>query len=607
MLDQEITPPSEKPENNVIPLNLDDATDPAHEVIEAAFVSLEEGDIGAMHTNNALAALAGVYNDIDKSKWERTYHRLKKYSIASRVQKACITFSKKDKFKKSGISSGAGFKSSNPALNQHQSSVKPDIIYNSLAKSDTNGVVTLLIESKAAGIIKESLTGFLAYEGNSQTWYEYLGTQWKLLESSQPADKMIIDLIDFGAGELGYKPCYKNGIKSLLADGAMLPLPSSNTGKLPFINGLLCLESKQLEPITPNNALTWCLPYEFTPKADCPNIKAWLLQAVDQDRETVEFLRAWIAAVLHGRADLQKFLHLKGSGGTGKGVFMRLLTALIGKENTAMTGLEHLEQNRFESAVLHNKRLALITESDKYGGAINVLKAITGQDSIRLERKHQQQSGSFVFEGLIVIASNESLQVTDHTSGLDRRRITVIFDRRASDEEKQAWQSQGGEEAVLHSELPGLVNWALELSQDDIARIIRNPPERIRKADREAMTATNPIADWVLECCDPDKEAWTQIGVKKEIRAPGLETCYGNSEIWLYANYLQWSLRTNKTPMAIRRFRDILIQTCTTLNISVNESRRGIGAGIKGLRIRIMNNEVDEFESSAEIEGPVID
>ncbi|NBQ68859.1 MAG: hypothetical protein EBU46_08520, partial [Nitrosomonadaceae bacterium] len=361
--------------------------------------------------------------------------------------------------------------------------------------------------------------------------------------------------------------------------------PKADHTKLPFQNGLLDLTSKQLEAIKPNNALTWSLPYEYAVGTDCPNVKKWLAQAVDNDQETVEFLRAWMAAVLHGRNDLQKFLHLKGSGGTGKGVFMRLLTALIGEQNTVETKLDQLEQNRFEAATLYNKRLALISESDKYGGSINNLKAITGQDRIRLERKHQQQSGGFVFQGLVVMASNESLQVTDHTSGLDRRRLTVIFNRRATNEEKQAWQSQGGETAVLHSELPGLVNWLLKLSQGEITRTIRNPPKRIRDADLDAMTATNPIADWLIECTEADPTAWTQIGDKREIRDPGYETIFQNADSWLYANYLQWSQRAHKTPLSIRRFSELLIQTCETLNRSVYESRRNSGRGITGIRI----------------------
>ncbi|SFF19639.1 phage/plasmid primase, P4 family [Nitrosomonas sp. Nm166] len=485
---------------------------------------------------------------------------------------------------------GKDFSETNTALIQHLSSTKPKIGNDSLIvviEGEKGGTrKSLLIESKAAEILQESLTGFLAHDTKSQTWHEFIGTHWEPLETAQQADKILVDLLYKGAGSIGFKTAYKNGIKSLLVDGDMLSLPKTTSGKLPFINGLLDLKTKRLESITPENAQTWCLPYEYKAGADCPNIKAWLLIAVDNDSETVEFIRAIMAAVLHGRNDLQKFLHLKGRGGTGKGVLMRLLTALIGEKNTVETKLDQLEQNRFEAAMLYNKRLALITESDKYGGSINNLKAITGQDRIRLERKHQQQLGSFVFQGWVVMASNESLQVTDHTSGLDRRRITVIFDRSATNEEKQAWERQGGEEAVLHSELPGLVNWLLELSQEEISKIIRNPPERIRGADLEAMTATNPIADWLLECTEADPNAWTQIGDKREIREPGYETTYQNTDSWLYANYLQWCLRSHKTALAIRRFRELLIQTCETLNRSVYESRRSSGRGISGIRIK---------------------
>lgn len=126
----------------------------------------------------------------------------------------------------------------------------------------------------------------------------------------------------------------------------------------------------------------------------------------------------------------------------------------------------------------------------------------------------------------------------------------------------------------------------LELSQDEITRIIRNPPQRILEADLDAMTATNPIADWLIECTEADPDAWSQIGDKREIRDQGYETIYQNADIWLYANYLQWSQRSHKTALAIRRFKELLIQTCETLNRSVYESRRNSGRGISGIRIK---------------------
>lgn len=541
----------------------------SNEVANVATLNLDDAEIVQDET------LQNARNVIDLSSEKNSQNKVKKSNTSS-------TFN-----------TGKAFRGGESALNQHSqhlASIEPTIARNSLiVEIDSgNGNVkkTLLIESKACVLLTKALRGFLAYDMTSQTWHWFTGTHWESLETPQQADAVLVSLIYQGAGDIGFRPSYKNGIKSLLTDGDMLELPKADHTKLPFQNGLLELTTKRLTVITPDNAQTWCLPYEYTAGADCSNVKAWLAQAVDNDQETVEFLRAWMAAVLHGRNDLQKFLHLKGSGGTGKGTFMRLLTAVIGKSNAAITSLDQLEQNRFEAAMLYNKRLAIISDSDKYGGSINVLKAITGQDHIRLERKHQQQAGSFVFQGLVVMASNESLQVTDHTSGLDRRRITVIFDRRATNEEKQKWQALGGEEAVLHNELPGLVNWLLELSQEEISQAIRNPPQRIKTADLEAMTASNPIADWLLECCESSSDAWTQIGDKQEIREPGYETVFKNADSWLYANYLQWSQRNGKTPLQTRRFREILTQTCETLEMSVYEVRRSAGMGIAGLRLK---------------------
>jgi len=125
--------------------------------------------------------------------------------------------------------------------------------------------------------------------------------------------------------------------------------------------------------------------------------------------------------------DVQKFLELIGPGGTGKSTLIRLLVAFIGEKNHTATDLKNLETNNFEAAALYGKRLVLISDSSRYGGEVSTLKALTGGDPVRLEKKNKQQTGSFVFDGVIVIASNEAIQTADYTSGLMRRRMPVNF------------------------------------------------------------------------------------------------------------------------------------------------------------------------------------
>ena len=64
----------------------------------------------------------------------------------------------------------------------------------------------------------------------------------------------------------------------------------------------------------------------------------------------------------------------------------RLAGAIMGPDNCTTTSLKQLETNRFETANIFGKRLVTLVEADKYGGSVNVLKAMTGQDPLRLER-----------------------------------------------------------------------------------------------------------------------------------------------------------------------------------------------------------------------------
>jgi len=107
-----------------------------------------------------------------------------------------------------------------------------------------------------------------------------------------------------------------------------------------------------------------------------------------------------------------------GPGGTGKSTFMNLAQRLLGERNTYVTTLNQLEENRFEGAAIYRKRLLVITDSERYGGEVTQLKAITGQDPIRYEKKHKQQGeelSRFTPTCMVIVAANEIPQTADYT------------------------------------------------------------------------------------------------------------------------------------------------------------------------------------------------
>jgi putative DNA primase/helicase len=449
----------------------------------------------------------------------------------------------------------------------------------------------LVIASDASLTVSGVLRGRFAYCTQAELWHAFGDAHWAPLIQSASLHEVFTRWLYPATGEIGFTPRYQDAILTLIQRANMLPLPLASHGVIPFQNGLLDLADRRLTEITPANALTWRLPYRYQASADCPKVKQWLAEAVNGDAETVQLLRAFMRALLLGGAYLQRFLHLIGPGGSGKSTFIRLMVTLIGESNTVSTDLKELEQNRFESANLYRKRLAIISDSDKYGGSINKLKAITGQDPLRLERKHVQQAGSFVFDGMVFLASNEALVTTDYTSGLERRRVTVNFDHRFSENEKTNFHAHGGE-AALQGELPGLVNWLLDMTTEDMERWIKYPPKKTLDANDDAMRAGNPASDWLMECCVPQLGAWTQIGDKQERRDRETgKVTFDDATTKLYPNYLDWCQRNGRESLSLRRFRSVTMDMAKTLGADVLESRRGVGRGIQGLRLRTPGEE----------------
>jgi putative DNA primase/helicase len=69
-----------------------------------------------------------------------------------------------------------------------------------------------------------------------------------------------------------------------------------------------------------------------------------------------------------------------GIEGAGKSTFTNLVVALIGVKNCAITTLQTLEKNNFETASFYGKKLVLINDAPELAGDSGKLKALTGHD-----------------------------------------------------------------------------------------------------------------------------------------------------------------------------------------------------------------------------------
>lgn len=381
-----------------------------------------------------------------------------------------------------------------------------------LCIEDKNGnPVKLISASLAARMIAGELRGLVAYDAAAGLWSVWVETHWHICHSDTIIDYTIHQCCETGAAPLGFSDRFPVAIKRLLIGGAMLARPALAVDVIPFKNGLLDIDSRDLRAPSSEDATDWCLPHEYAPNATHERITDWLHWTVDGDGPTVEVLRALLAAVLRD-IPVQHFLFLRGAPGTGKSTFARLLAAIVGPHNTATSTLDALENpnSQFEVAQHVGKRVSFIPEaSESRLTRLPRLLAMTGRDRLAVERKNVQQTGSFVYGGLVVMTGNADMAGAG--AGLDRRRITIAFNRRPVESQRREWDAAPGtgeaDERYLHPQIPGLIAWALDFPPERITETLRRKSERIHQANTDAMRASQSVADWLLESMRPDTQA----------------------------------------------------------------------------------------------------
>ncbi|NJO97606.1 MAG: hypothetical protein HC764_17735 [Pleurocapsa sp. CRU_1_2] len=141
-------------------------------------------------------------------------------------------------------------------------------------------------QSDIAEYLAEKYEGHLAWNTDEQEWYCYGLTRRGIWGkgSTERIGKLVKSELRAIASEIGRaskkKPTYTisfvNGVTALLKLDLEIDKWDEAEGLLPLLNGVLDLETRELLPHSPENRLTWCLPYEYNPLATSSPIQEWL-------------------------------------------------------------------------------------------------------------------------------------------------------------------------------------------------------------------------------------------------------------------------------------------------------------------------------------------
>jgi putative DNA primase/helicase len=261
------------------------------------------------------------------------------------------------------------------------------------------------------------------------------------------------------------------------------------------------------------------VPFDYDPRAPQPERwLAFLNQLWPHDPQAIAVLGEWFGYVISGKLDLHKILLMVGPTRGGKGVIARVLTALIGRQHVAGPTLNSLGG---EFGLALGKPLAIISDArfvGKNGANIVVerLLSISGEDTLTVNRKYRDQWTGKLPSRLHVI-SNELPRLGDASEAITGRIVLLLL--------TNSWlgKEDHGLEAVLFSELTGILNWAL-LGLQRLTVDNGNRFTRLSSSD-EAIIAmrdlASPVGAFVREKC---------------VIGPGHEV----SVDALYASYKSW-------------------------------------------------------------------
>lgn len=216
-----------------------------------------------------------------------------------------------------------------------------------------------------------------------------------------------------------------------------------NTNLINFQNGLLNLTSRELLPHDPSIFTVNQIHANYNENvAVNEHIEKFLDDITCNNAERKQAILELTGYCMTSSVGLQRASVFYGpSAENGKSVLIRLITKLIGRENTTNIPIHKL-QERFCPALLAEKLLNTASELPKTDlKSVDMFKSVVTGDEIMGEHKNKTPF-SFCPYAKHIFATNSLPLINDNNDGYYRRLNILLFERKFTLEEQNQFQEE---------------------------------------------------------------------------------------------------------------------------------------------------------------------
>jgi putative DNA primase/helicase len=394
-----------------------------------------------------------------------------------------------------------------------------DAWYRENVELKVHGSNELVTEDQAAIDFARLHAGHLRFCHDSGIWYEWDGSIWRPNRTGIAfhwARELVRELGAREPDKVRYvtsKVSFSSAVERASRSDPALATTSEEWDRDPMLlgtpGGTVNLRTGALRPPNPTDYITKSVAVAPADTADCPLWQRFLNEAAGGDAELVRFLQQWCGYSLTGDVTEQALVFVHGPGGTGKSVFINVMTAIMDAYAATPT-MEALtvskgERHTTDIAMLRGARMATASETE-HGRpwAESRIKQLTGADSVTARFMRQD---NFTFKPIfkLLVVGNAKPRLRNADDAMYRRFNIVPFVHKPEHPDRHL-------EEKLKGEWPAILRWAIDgclaWQNNGLAR-----PAAVRTATGKYFADQDLWTQWLEEECDAEPgNRWKMAG-----------------------------------------------------------------------------------------------